>query len=61
MLTEKELDTICMMLKAAMVLAYDKGRDEVHAHERRNIDQFAITAARRLSIRNKLLNTRKGR
>ena len=61
MLTEKELNRICAMMKAAMVYAYDKGRDETHAHERRNIDQFAITAARRLSIRNKLLNTRKGR
>lgn len=61
MLTEKELNVICQMLKAAMLFGYDKGRDEVHAHERRNTDQFNITPARRLSILNRLTKSRKSR
>ena len=61
MLTEKELNAICALVKAALIYGYDKGRDEVHAHERRNIEQFNITPARRLTILNRLTKARKNR
>lgn len=59
MITEKELNLICALVKQALVYGYDKGRDSVHAHERRNIEQFKITPARRLTILNRLTKARR--
>jgi hypothetical protein len=59
MLTEKELNLLCVLIKEALIYGYDKGRDEVHAHERRNIEQFKITPARRLTILTRLTKARR--